>query len=391
MTTNRRDFLAKLSLAGVGIPALADGTAAARDAKTESNPPSAEPTALQQVSAGGTHSVLQQDHPYIYVDSCMQIWPDADLAVAHRHGVTAYGVTAWDPHDDTATALEGIMYWHRIVAQHPNLVLVETTEDVRQAKLDGNAGLLLAAQGGDWIGRELHRVAAFHELGLRMLLLAYNATNQLCDGCLDRTDGGLTRLGQLVVDECNRVGIVLDCTHTGRRATLEIIDRSAHPCIYSHSNPSAIVPSPRNIDDEQIEACTSRGGVIGLVSWGPLVMQPGTTHRPTLDEFIDLIDYVAQLTGSSDHIGISTDMSLGTYPLHESDPWGTPDYPDFTAEYNRHVTADIRSPLRNVAGFSDFAEIVGVADRLLGRGYSEQDVRQMLGENFLRVFDEVWG
>ncbi len=320
----------------------------------------------------------------------MQIWPDADLAVAHRHGVTVFGVTAWDPHVDVATALEGIMYWHWVVAHFPNLVLIETTDDIRQAKRDAKAGLLLAAQGGDWIGRELHRVEAFRDLGLRMALLAYNATNQLCDGCLDRTDGGLSRLGQLVVDECNRVGIVLDCTHTGRRATLEIIERSEHPCIYSHSNPSAIVPSPRNIDDEQITACASRGGVIGLVSWGPLVMRPGTTHRPTLDEFIDLIDYVAQLTGSSDHIGISTDMSLGTYPFHESDPWGAPDYPDFTALYNRHVTADIRSPLRNVAGFSDFAEIVAVADRLLERGYSDDDVRQMLGGNLLRVFEAVW-
>jgi membrane dipeptidase len=193
-----------------------------------------------------------------------------------------------------------------------------------------------------------------------------------------------------VVDECNRVGIVLDCTHTGRRATLEIMERSEHPCIFSHSNPSAVVPSLRNIDDEQIRACTSRGGVIGLVSWGPLVMRPGTTHRPTLDEFIDLIDYVAQLDGSTDHIGISTDMSLGTYPDHESDPWGSPDYPDFTEAYNRHVTDDIRSPMRNVDGFSDFAEIVSVADRLLSRGYSDRDVHKMLGENFLRVFDQAW-
>ncbi|UCG87395.1 MAG: membrane dipeptidase [Gemmatimonadota bacterium] len=389
MTTNRRDFLTKLSLAGVGIPALASGTNAGRGALTESPRSATEPSTPQQ-RAGGTHSVLEQDHPYIYIDSCMQIWPDADLAIAHRHGVTAYGLTAWDPHVDPATALEGAMYWHKVVEQFPNLVLIETTDDIRQAKRDGKAGLLLAAQGGDWIGRELHRVAAFQQLGLRMLLLAYNASNQLCDGCLDRTDGGLTRLGQMVVDECNRVGIVLDLTHTGRRATLEIIDRSAHPCVYSHSNPSAIVPSQRNIDDEQINACTERDGVIGLVSWGPLVMRPGTTHRPTLDEFIDLIDYVAQLTGSSDHIGISTDMSLGTYPFHESDPWGAPDYPDFTALYNRHVTADIRSPLRNVAGFSDFAEIVAVADRLLERGYSDDDVRRMLGGNLLRVFEAVW-
>jgi len=392
MPTNRRDFLTQLTMAGVGAPALAGGVAAFSPAEqvVSQRPGGGPAQPSSQQSGKAVHSILAQDHQYIYIDSCMQIWPDAELDVAHKHGVTAYGVTAWNPHADASSALEGLMYWHLMTEQHPDLVLVKTTDDIRQAKRDGKAGLLLAAQDGDWIGLELHRIAAFQQLGLRMMLLAYNATNQLCDGCLDRTDGGLTRFGELVVDECNRVGIVLDCTHTGRRATLEIIDRSRHPCIYSHSNPNAIVPNPRNIDDEQITACTTRGGVIGLVSWGPLVMRPGTTHRPTLDEFIDLIDYVAQLTGSTDHIGISTDMSLGTYPDHESDPWGAADYPNITAQYDRHVTADIRSPMRNVAGFSDFAEIVSVADRLLARGYSDGDVRKMLGENFLRVFEAVW-
>ena len=374
MTTDRREFLAKMALAGVSVPTLA---------ATASGSP-------QEPNGKAVHTILPQDHEYIYIDSCMQIWPDADLGVAHRHGVTAYGVTAWNPQVDASAALEGIMYWHWVVQQYPNLVLVETADDIRQAKRNGKAGLLLTAQGGDWIGRELHRVEAFQQLGLRVMLLAYNASNQLCDGCLDRTDGGLTRFGELVVDECNRVGIVLDCTHTGRRATLEIMERSEHPCIFSHSNPNALAPNPRNIDDDQIMACVSRGGVVALVSWGPLVMRPGTTHRPTLDEFIELIDHVAQLAGSTDNIGISTDMSLGTYPDHETDPWGGPAYPDITEQYDRYVTADIRSPMRNVDGFSDFAEIVSVADRLLARGYSGGDVRKMLGENFLRVFEQVW-
>jgi membrane dipeptidase len=391
MTTNRRDFLANLTLAGIGTPVIAGGVAAlARDTRSESHPQNALSQERQQGTPGGVHSVLEQDHPYIYIDTCMQIWPDADLAVAHRHGVTAYGVTAWDPWVDAATALEQIMYWHWATQQYPDLVLLETTEDIRKAKRDGKAGLLLCAQGGDWIGRELHRVTAFQQMGLRIMLLAYNASNQLCDGCLDRTDGGLTRLGELVVDECNQVGVVLDCTHTGKRATLEIIDRSKHPCIYSHSNPNAIAPNPRNIDDEQIMACVARGGVVGLVSWGPLVMRPNTTHRPTLDEFIDMIDHVAQMVGNTDHVGISTDMSLGTYPAHERDVWGEPGFPDITEQYDRYVTDDFRAAERNVEGFSDFAEIVSVAEHLQARGYSDDDVRKMLGENFLRVFEGVW-
>ncbi len=374
MTTSRRDFIKGATLAGVGVPVLT------KDADAQEPCPSGK----------AVHTVLERDHPYIYIDSCMQMWPDADFHLAHRHGVTAYGVTAWLPHADAATALKGLMYWHGIAREHQDLVVVRTAEDIRRAKREGKAGLLLAAQDGDWVGYELHRIQAFREAGLGMMLLAYNATNQLCDGCLDRTAGGLSRLGQRVVEECNRVGIVLDCSHTGRRSTLEIMDRSAQPCVFSHSNASRLVPNPRNINDEQIRACVSRGGVIGLVAWGPLVMKPDTTHRPTLDEFIEQIDYVAQLAGSTDNIGISTDMSIGTYPEHVHDPWGAPGYPNITAQYNEHVTADIRSPMRNVEGYSDYAEIVNVADRLSARGYSERDVHKILGENFLRVFEEVW-
>src|SRR5690606_26588031 len=131
------------------------------------------------------------------------------------------------------------------------------------------------------------------------MIPAYNNSNQICDGCLDRTDSGLTRFGELVVEECNRVGLLLDCTHVGKRATLEIIDRSSQPVVFSHSNPRAVAESPRNIDDEQIKACAARGGVIGLAPFGPLVMRSGQREWPSLNDFIDHVDYVVQLVGSS--------------------------------------------------------------------------------------------
>jgi microsomal dipeptidase-like Zn-dependent dipeptidase len=114
--------------------------------------------------------------------------------------------------------------------------------------------------------------------------------------------------------------------------------------VFSHSNPSALVPNPRNIDDEQIKACAAQGGVIGLVTWGPLVMQPDRLRQPTVDDFIDLVDHIAQMLGNTDHISTSTDMSLGTYPAHGSNPWGAPAFPNITESYDRHVTDDFRSP-----------------------------------------------
>jgi membrane dipeptidase len=320
----------------------------------------------------------------------MQIWPDADFAVAHRHGVAAYGVTAFMPHDSFETAVEGLMYWHLVARRHSNLVVATSAEGVRQARRDGRAALLLFAQGGDWIERKLHRLEAMYRLGLRVMIPAYNRSNHICDGMLDCTDMGLTRFGRLVVEECNRLGLLLDCTHVGKRASLEIIEHSRHPVIFSHSNPSRLVPNPRNIDDEQIRACTSRGGIIGLVAWGPLVMRPGTTHWPTLDEYVDLVADTAERTGGTRGIGFATDMSLGSYPAHEADPWGEPAYANVAEEYGRLITTDQRSHRRALDGLHDYPQVVDLADRMLARGFTEDDVRGVLGENYLRLFAEAW-
>jgi membrane dipeptidase len=338
----------------------------------------------------GFHSILDKDHPYVFIDSCMQAWPDAEYEKAHLHGVTAYAVTAWMPHGPLGQALEELMYWHLIARKHSNILIVEKAADIRWAKQQRQAAFVLAAQDGDFIDDKLHRIEAFYRLGLRMMLPAYNATNRICDGCLDRTDSGLTRFGQLVVDECNRVGLLLDCTHVGRRATLEMIDRSSQPVVFSHSNPNGMIESVRNITDEAIKACAAKGGVIGLVAWGPLVLKKGQTTWPTVNDFIDLIDYVAQLVGSVDNVGIGTDLSLGTYPDHEYDPWGTPDYPKFHAEYGRLITSDLRSPKRALKDFNDYAQIVNVIEQLDRRGYSSEEIAKILGENYLRVFDAVW-
>jgi membrane dipeptidase len=338
----------------------------------------------------GRHPVLEKDHPYVFIDSCMQIWPDADLASAHRHGVTTYAVTAWDPHIPVDQALEGLMYWRWVARTYPNISVAETTEDILQAKKQGRTSLLLASQCGDFIDYELHRIEAFYRLGLRMLIPAYSADNRICGGCLDRADTGLSAFGEKVVEECNRVGLLLDCSHLSRRSSLEIIDRSRHPVVFSHSGAKALADNPRNIDDVQIRACAERGGIVGLSPWGPMVLRKGQTARPTREDFIRHIDHVAQMLGSADHIGIGTDMSLGTYPDHAHDPWGDATYRDVTGAYNEHVTDNIRSPRRMVEGFSFFPEVLNLAGGLKKRGYGEADIRRILGGNYLRVFREVW-
>lgn len=340
----------------------------------------------------GFHPLLEQDHPYVFIDGCVQIWPDADFANAHRHGCTCYAVTGTRPYADCAEALEQLMYWRLIARNYPNLVVVETAEEIRAAKRDGRAALLLASQDGEFIAGKLHRVEAFYRLGLRMMIPAYNRDNLNCGGVLDRTNAGLSAFGRMVVAECNRVGLLLDCSHVSRQASLDIIDASEDPVVFSHANPRRLVDNPRNVDDDQIKACAEKGGVIGTVNWGPLIFREGMTSRPTVDDYLDHIDYLADLLGNTDHIGIGSDFSLGSYPPHSSkkDVWGHPDYADVMADYDKYMPTYQRAPERFADGFSNYTEIVPVIDKMKQRGYSEADVHKLLGGNFLRVFERAW-
>src|SRR5690606_19605035 len=172
-----------------------------------------------------------------------------------------FAVTALTPHRDAAASLDEIMYWHRAVAEHEGLRLALSVADIGKAKAEGKATLLLAAQDGEFIGDRPERVEAFHKLGLRMLIPAYNRDNLLCGGVLEHTDAGLSGLGRAVVAECDRVGVVLDLSHVSRRSSLEINELSSNPTVFSHANPKALVDNARNIDDEQIKAVAEKGGV----------------------------------------------------------------------------------------------------------------------------------
>lgn len=337
----------------------------------------------------GFHPLISADQPYVFVDGCMQIWPDADLANAHRHGCDVYAVTALGVEIDAARALSDLMVWHGVVRRHSNLRIAYTVDDIHQAKAAGQSCLLLASQDGEFIGASPERVEAFHKLGLRMLIPAYNRDNLLCGGVLEYTDAGVTAVGRVVVQECDRVGVVLDLSHVSRRSSLEILELSSRPNVFSHANPKALVDNPRNVDDEQIRAVAAKGGVIGTVNWGPLVFKEGMTARPTVNDYLDHIDYLADLLGTTENIGIGTDFSLGSYPRHSYDQSGM-HYRTVMSAMNQYVTSYWRAPERFVDGFTWYPEILDVYDLLRGRGYSEADIEGIAGGNFLRVFAQVW-
>ncbi len=116
MKINRRNFLKMAGIAAAGTPILAGYPGQKKEKAVLFDP----------LNEKGIHPILDKDHPYIFIDSCMQAWPDAPLKEAHKYGVTSYAVTAWDPHLNLDKAIEGLMFWHLIVRKYPHLSIAST-------------------------------------------------------------------------------------------------------------------------------------------------------------------------------------------------------------------------------------------------------------------------
>ena len=145
-------------------------------------------------------------------------------------------------------------------------------------------------------------IELYYKLCVRNMLVVTNMKNVIGDGCKERTDGGLTRLGVTFIEEMNRVGMISDGSHTGYRTTMDMFEVTKVPAIFSHANPRSVFDHPRNITDDQIKACAKTGGVIGINGVGVFL---GKNDNST-ETFLKHLDYVAELVGPQ-HVGLATD------------------------------------------------------------------------------------
>lgn len=259
----------------------------------------------------------------------------------------------------------------RFLRQPDRFVLATSVADIRRAKREGKLAVGFSFQGTNPLDRDVHMLEVYRALGVRQMLLAYNEKNHVGDGCHERTDSGLSRFGLQVVREMNRVGIILDCTHTGYRTSMEAMEATRAPCIFSHSNAKALKPHGRNVRDDQIKACAATGGVIGVNGVGLFLGENDATPAMMANH----IDHIAGLVGPK-HVAIGLDFVYYMESLVAR--WrANPDrYPEGYPAPPWHFFAP-----------EDLALLV---EELLRRGYDDKDVAGILGENFLRVAEQVW-
>jgi membrane dipeptidase len=322
----------------------------------------------------------------IVIDAvCPLVKDDPQYIEWYRAG----GVTAMAP---TIASVEGarlamnrLAAWHRLLRERQDLLLVRRAGDVETAKQTARMGIYFHFQGTDPIEDNLDLIDAYKALGVGVVQLAYNVKNRVGDGCEERTDAGLSRFGIKLIERLNAARVIVDCSHTGLRTSMEAVECSTAPVILSHSNPAWVHAAARNVPGELIDAIARSGGVIGVVGFPAMV---GTKKAPGLDDFVAHIDAIAERVGI-DHVGLGVDYYAGQSGVAtdeaalriyngmiRSGTWGAA-YPPPP----HHYPAGIETP----------KTLLNLTRRLLERGYGESDVGKILGRNWLRVMRQVWG
>lgn len=322
----------------------------------------------------------------IVIDTCAPLASVKDHYKNFINGrLTAIGATVFPVTGYLPETIKGIAQWYDRINGDERLMQILTVEDFYMAKKENKLGIILCFQGTNHIQSDLSFLEVYYRLGIRQILLCYNRRNAVGDGCEEPSNGGLSIFGEKAIKEMNRLGIVVDLAHTGYRTTMEAMEVSKKPCIFSHGNPYNVHQSPRNLKDEQILRIAKMGGVIGLNGFPTFV---SSSAMPNVNQLIDHVDYFAKIIGI-DHVClgldycesmagvIPDDVAMAEYNYRiETGQWSAATYPPPPYHYPREIAIPDMLP--------------NLVPALKARGYAESDIKKILGENYIRVLKDVW-
>lgn len=227
-------------------------------------------------------------------------------------------------------------------------VHASTPGSVLEARQNNDVAIMPALEGADALEGDINNLYEMHANGLRLIQLMHFRNNELGHTqTWPYSPGGLTEFGRLVVQESNRLGLVIDMAHSSEQTIAEVLEMSAHPVIFSHGGVREFTDHDRAVTDEQIRAISAKGGIIGI--W---------PHGRYIDDVAEMVDYMEHVIkiGGVDHVGIGSDLrGISTY----------------------------------VKGFDETANFHAIAAEFLARGYSDNDVGKIMGGNFFRLWQTV--
>jgi len=280
----------------------------------------------------------------------------------------------------------GCRKWNALTARYadlPWLRYVTTAAEIRQAKRDGIVAFYAHAQGGYLAPCDLKWIDAAYAKGLRSFMLTYNVMDKIGVGCTERVDAGLSMFGVEVVKYCNEIGMIVDVSHCGHLTTLDACRHSKKPVNANHTAARSVYAHARGKSNEALRAIADTGGVIGVLGVPYFISGEAS---PTIDHMLDHIDYIAGLVGWQ-YVAIGTD-----WPLQAPDEVLVATLG--AKEYSKQVgwrEQDRRDVTQRLIGLDDCRDLPNITRGLVKRGYSDEQIRGIWGENALRVFAEVCG
>ncbi len=263
----------------------------------------------------------------------------------------------------------------------PWLRYVTTAGEIRQAKRDRRIAFYAHCQPSSPAPRDLKAFDAAYAKGLRSYMLTYNRMDHVGVGCTERVDAGLSMFGVEVVEHCNDIGMIVDVSHCGHLTTMDGCRRSKKPVNANHTAAWSVYRHARGKNNEALRAIADTGGVIGVVAV-PFFLS--ADRAPTIEHMLDHIDYIADLVGWR-HVAIGTDWPMQV--------------PDKILEATLGVEAkgigfrdeDGIKVTQRLVGFDDCRDLPNITRGLVKRGYEDEQIRGILGENALWVFAQVCG
>jgi membrane dipeptidase len=309
-------------------------------------------------------------------------WGPETFAEMRNAGLTAANCTCsvWEDFGETMANIGRFLGWFR---EYPDLIRqIESVDDIASARAAGQTGVILGFQNTSALEGRLSNLELFHRVGVRIVQLTYNYQNDIGTGCYEPSgDGGLTEFGRGVVAEMNRLGILIDLSHVGTATSNDVLRESTTPIAITHAAPLGLHAHPRNKTDALLRSVAERGGVVGItaLSW---FLRGG--EDSTLDDYFDALDYAVNLIGE-DHVAIGTDITEGHGRAFLD--WTMRNRGDGPSLVD---VGDMVDGFPMPLGLRRIADMGHLPDRLSQRGWPSGRIDKVLGENWVRLFGEVW-
>jgi len=336
--------------------------------------------AANAIAASGTGTEVLADVVYWPYEMSLQGRSDLIREWLRAGGLTCgtYDIGVHDGSDPLWKKWESV---NSTYAQLPWLRYVTTAREIREAKQRGLIAYYAHCQPESPAPRNLKAFDVAYAKGLRSFMLTYNRMDHIGVGCTERVDAGLSMFGVDVVEHCNAMGMIVDVSHCGHLTTMDACRHSTKPVNANHTAARGLYDHARGKNDEALRAIAGTGGVIGVVAV-PFFLSGH--ESPTIEAMLDHIDYIADLVGA-EHVAIGTD-----WPLQAPDELllavlgGGGQRLGFRKKDGLALT-------KRLAGFDDCRDLPNITRGLVKRGYDDDEIKGILGENALRVFEQVCG